>query len=455
MFFIFILLLNIGAFAETTPTNKEAEATKSEKPTEPFAFADFSWAPGSYAPTENPFATKYFTPELRVDNAYHYSFNNPADNTISGSSEVFRHNEFQTTQLGVGGDFTYKNVSLRLMTQFGEYATTTPRNDPSPSRGQWDLANAYRYISEGYASYHLDVWHGINIQTGIFMSYVGLWSYYNFDNWTYQPSYVSSNTPWFFNGMRIQMFPTDKLKIEPWIVNGWQSYGKFNNEPGLGLQVLWRPTGDWSFVSNNYNGWDTLKNQGRRRMHTDDSVMYKYYENQGKTISKAAASLTVDAGCEDGGGVACNKQYFLGFMLYNRLWFLRDTFGLTVGGGAINNPGRYLVLMPPINGATASSGASGQDASAPGGSYSYFTANPGDGFHAWDVQITGDYMPTRNITFRLEYNHREADVPYFSGTGGVTPPNGNTGSPGSYVAGWNPDLSTAESRLTAAMMIRF
>ena len=66
------------------------------------------------------------------------------------------------------------------------------------------------------------------------MSYVGLWSYYNFDNWTYQPSYVSSNTPWFFNGMRVQIFPSDKLKIEPWLVNGWQSYGRFNQAPGLG-----------------------------------------------------------------------------------------------------------------------------------------------------------------------------------------------------------------------------
>ena len=83
--------------------------------------------------------------------------------------------------------------------------------------------------------------NGINIQAGIFMSYVGLWSYYNFDNWTYQPSYVSSNTPWFFNGMRVQIFPSDKLKIEPWLVNGWQSYGKFNEAPGVGMQLLWKP----------------------------------------------------------------------------------------------------------------------------------------------------------------------------------------------------------------------
>ena len=41
--------------------------------------------------------------------------------------------------------------------------------------------------------YHLDVLHGINLQAGLFMSYVGLFSYYSFDNWAYQPSFVSSN----------------------------------------------------------------------------------------------------------------------------------------------------------------------------------------------------------------------------------------------------------------------
>ena len=142
------------------------------------------------------------------------------------------------TQLGIGGDFHYDNVQGRLMTQFGMYSQTTPRNDASPARGQWQLDTAYRYISEAYGGYHFDKMNGINVQAGIFMSYVGLWSYYNFDNWTYQPSYVSSNTPWFFNGMRIQIFPSDKLKIEPWIINGWQSYGKFNHAPGLGGQIL-------------------------------------------------------------------------------------------------------------------------------------------------------------------------------------------------------------------------
>ncbi len=408
----------------------------------PFAFADFSWIPGNYAPRESPLATKYFTPELRLDTVYNYSFNHPADDTISGSSEVFRHNELQITQIGIGGDFNYNNVGLRLMTQFGMYSVTTPRNDASPSRGQWSLADAYRYISEAYVSYHINVLNGINIQAGLFMSYVGLWSYYNFDNWTYQPSYVSSNTPWFFNGVRVQIFPNEKLKIEPWLINGWQSYGKFNDMPGLGVQVLYRPNGWLSVLGNQYFGTDTMNNSHRKRFHSDDSVMFKYLENQEATISKAAASLTIDAGCETGGGVSCGEQYFLGFMAYNRLWFLHDHFGFTFGGGAIKNLGRYLVLLPPINGATASSGTP------------YFTENPGDQFWAGDIQLTTDYMPTRNITFRFEFNHRWASIPYFTGPGGVTPLEGDQGSPGSLVSGWTPDLVKSENRLTVAMMLR-
>src|SRR5207248_6399801 len=80
----------------------------------------------------------------------------------------------------------------------------------------------------------------------------GLFSYYNFDNWAYQPSYVSSNTPWFFNGVRVQIFRTEKLKIEPWVANGWKSYGKFNNRPGIGFQALWRPSAKWSLLGNQY-----------------------------------------------------------------------------------------------------------------------------------------------------------------------------------------------------------
>jgi hypothetical protein len=450
----------VGPSANLMPTIAPAVAEQSQaasakplKPAkaEPFAFADWTWLNGNPRTKESPMDTKFFTPEIMADVDYIYAFAHPKDDTISGSSEVFRSGEIQLTQLGVGGDFHYDNVRARLMTQFGMYSQTTPRNDSSPSRGQWNLDNAYRYISEAYGGYHFNALHGINVDAGIFMSYVGLFSYYNFDNWAYQPSYVSSNTPWFFNGVRVQIFPTEKLKIEPWIVNGWQAYGRFNNRLGIGGQILWRPTPWFSILGNQYAlGADALGVPGRIRYHTDDSVQVKYYDNPSTFISKAAFSLTGDLGCEHGGGVSCAgnsakgpKQSFIGFMAYNRLWFHKDLYGVTVGGGKINNPGRYLVLLPPINGATATTGTP------------YFTENPGDPYKAWDISTTFDYMPSQYITFRWEYNHRAANVPYFSGSGGVTPPGGNNGSPGTLVTGWEPDLRKTENRLNLAILVKF
>jgi hypothetical protein len=440
------------AQSEPSATQPDQAAPPAEqKALEPFAFADFTWLNGNPRTKDSPLETKALTGEFRADTSYIYDFNHPKDDTLVGTSESGRTSEFQVQQLGVGGDFHYDNVQGRLMTQFGMYSTMTPRNDASPTRGQWDLGGAYRYISEAYGGYHINKWSGINIQAGIFMSYVGLFSYYNFDNWAYQPSYVSSNTPWFFNGMRIQIFPSDKLKIEPWYINGWQSYGRFNSRGGAGLQILWRPNGSLSVLSNTYAaGADTLGNGRRIRWHSDDSVQVKYFDKPERFFDKAAFSLTVDAGCESGGGVSCTggtaekpAQYFLGYMLYNRMWFHKDMFGLTLGGGQITNPGRYLVLMPPINGATAASGTP------------YFSENPGDSFHAWDYTVTLDYMPSQFVTFRIEFNRRGASVPYFAGAGGVTPPGGNTGPAGSFVEGFTPDLVKTESRINTALLVKF
>jgi hypothetical protein len=450
-----VTLASSAAVSNAVP---EAEAVlpqtgAPEKPGKevPFAFADWTWLNGN-ARTKTPaFDSEFFTPEIRADIDYIYDLNHPKDDTIGGSSEVFRSNEVQVTQLGVGGDFHYDNVRARLMTQFGLYSTTTPRNDASPARGQWDLANAYRYVTEAYGGYHLNALHGINVDAGIFVSYIGLFSYYNFDNWAYQPSYVSSNTPWFFNGLRVQIFPTAHLKIEPWLINGWQSYGRFNNRLGVGGQILWRPNGWLSVLGNQYAlGEDALNTPGRVRYHTDDSVEVKYYDHPEKFLSKAAFSLTGDLGCEHGGGVSCAgdsakgpKQSFIGFMAYNRLWFDKDRYGFTIGGGKINNPGRYLVLLPPINGATAASGTP------------YFTENPGDPYKAWDLSETFDYMPSQYITFRWEFDHRAANVPYFSGKGGITPPGGNTGAPGSLVKGFTPDLVKDENRVDLSILVKF
>ena len=55
---------------------------------------------------------------------------------------------------------------------------------------------------------------------------------------------------------------------------------------------------------------------------------------------------------------------------------------------------------------------------------------------------------------RMWLNHRFANVPYYAGKGGVTPPGGNQGGPGSAVSGWAPELVKTENRLTFALLIK-
>ncbi|MGB2679235.1 MAG: outer membrane beta-barrel protein [Candidatus Acidiferrum sp.] len=475
----------VQAAVSQTPSVSSAATPATKAKIDPFSDWDWTWLNGNPRNKDVAFDSKFFTPEIRADITYNYDFNKPIDNSMGGSSELFRSNEIQLEQLGIGGDFHYDNVRARFMTQFGMYSTATVRNDPSYAKGQWNVNDADRYLAEAYGGYHLNVLNGINIDAGIFMSYIGLFSYYNFDNWAYQPSYVSSNTPWFFQGLRVQIFPTAHLKIEPWFINGWQSYASSNSRKGVGGQIKWTPKPWLNIISNNYGlGHDDLYIPKRGRIHTDDSVEVRYFnhpENPG--LDKMAFSFTGDMGCEFGGGVSCYgdkaggpKQSFLGYMIYNRFWFHRDMFGVTVGGGRINNPGRYLVLIPPINGETASSAAINSP---------YFTGNPGDPFKAWDSSLTFDYMPRQWLTFRWEYDYRHASVPYWSGRGGVTPPgsggvpytnngypqyfacnNGNSsmqltepaaatacGAQGSTV--WFPDLRRDEQLIDIDIMVKF
>ncbi len=434
-----------GPLAVPTQNTTLAPAPPAVDTVTPFADSDWTWLNGNSREKDAPLDTKYFSPEFRADTFWGLDFNQPKDHSMGGSSEVFRSGEVQVEDLSVGGDFHVDNVRGRVLALFGLFAATTVRNDASPVVGQWDVRSAYKYVSEAYGGYHFNVNHGLNVDAGIFVSYVGLFSYHNFDNWAYQPSYVSSNTPWFFNGVRVQWFPTHHLKIEPWLINGWQAYNKFNGHPGVGGQIKWTPK-DWiEIIGNQYGvGNDNLGLPHRGRYHTDNSVEIKYFDKPqtGNGIDRMAFTVTGDAGCETGDGVTCHggkggpKQYFLGWMAYNRIWWHKDLFGLTIGGGQITNPGRYLALVLPINGADAISGTP------------YFPATPGSSFKAYDATLTFDYMPKQYFTFRSEFGYRHTNVPYWSGRGGITPPGGNNGSPADFVC--STGASSGQTDLAAA-----
>jgi hypothetical protein len=456
-----LAIISVGYIASA----QEDDTTKvSKQKGEPLEGMDMTWLNGGDRREKATLAGKYFTPTVMLDANYTHSFNDPIDNTVVGSTALSRNNEMQVSGVYLGGDFAYKQARAHIVTQFGTRSIVVPRNDYSPYRGQYQLADVYRYLAEANAGYHFNVLHGINVDAGMFMSYIGLNSYYQVENWEYQASFTSDNTPWFFNGIRIQIFATKKLKIEPWIINGWQSYGMFNQQPGIGGNITWCPNENIKMLTNNYYGADAALIPDRKRFHSDNSLLVRYFNRpKSKGISKMAFSLTGDFGTEKGGGVnGLNDdldttggrvpngpaQYFASVMFYNRIWFAKNHFAWTFGGGYMNNPGRYLVLYPT---GQASPLPNPGNPTSTAGTYPY-SANPGDKFEGFDYSTNLDWMPNQHLTVRVEYVHRESSVPYFAGRGGVTSPSGYQTTP--LTPDWKPDLVKAEDRIIFAVLFR-
>jgi hypothetical protein len=123
-----------------------------------------------------------------------------------------------------------------------------------------------------------------------------------------------------------------------------------------------------------------------------------------------------------------------------------------MGGGMMHNPSRYLVLDPTGNASPIPQPGSIQGIQYIAPSNPYWTA-AGSQFDAYDYEAGIQYMPVEQVTYDLEFNHRQASVPYFAGHGGVTSPDGyiTTSTP----TGWRADLTKGDTRIIAALLVRF
>jgi hypothetical protein len=184
--------------------------------------------------------------------------------------------------------------------------------------------------------------------------------------------------------------------------------------------------------------------------------MVKYIDRpQGPGITKAAFSLTFDVGDEKGGGAGgfhgyggAPAQYFVSGMVYHRLWFNKNHNAWTIGGGFMDNPGVYLLLMPT---GQASPLPNPNNPTQTAGAFP-FPSSPGTQFKGWDMSTNIDFMPNQSLTFRIELVSRHSSIPYFAGHGGVTSPSGYTWTP--LTPNWQPDLVKTDNRIIFVLLFR-
>lgn len=430
----------------------------------PFEGMDLTWINGQNRQKDFPLTLRdkdgntVLTGVAYLDGYYNYNFANPADNTQTISSTIGRHNEFTVNLASIGIESNYKNIIGRIWLQYGQMASIIQDQDASVNRGRNTSISNLKYIREAAAGYHFDKWHGINVELGIFMSYIGLESYVTQENWSYQRSMVCDFTPFYFSGARVQVYPTSKLKTELWLLNGWQSYNSFSEGPGLGSSTYYRPNENLQLVANFYLGRDTQNpdingSQSKRlRFHHDNSVVARYYNDTGSQgISQAAFSLNSHYGFqsndEPGDEMRASENFMLGTSLANRVWFNRNRMAVTLRAdymtnqSVINgvNAAPYLAFTPAATGDIPNN-------------YDQAIAN-GEKLRLFQFTSTFDVMPNDHVTFRLEYGYRNSGIPYFTRSGGTTSPSGWTNGSAGEVP-WAADLKKDEHRVTLAVNFR-
>ena len=308
--------------------------------------------------------------------------------------------------------------------------------DGTVARGRNTGTGNLKFIREAAAGYHFNKWYGVNIEMGIFMSYIGLESYVSQENWCYQRSMVCDFTPFYFSGARLQIYPSKKYRTELWLLNGWQSYNSWNKMIGFGNSNYYRPNENLQLVANFYLGKDDRI--GSTRFHHDNSVVARYINHPKSTgISQAAFSLNNHYGFQNGAGIKSSEQYMIGTSLSNRLWFNKNKLALTFRSDVVKNPGLYLAFSP--------------SQVTPNDFTNAIANDPKQNLTIYQQTATFDVMPNDHVTFRFEYSHRNANIPYFAGPGGTTSPDGWITTP---TAGWRPDLKKFDDRLTVAVNFR-
>lgn len=409
----------------------------------PFDGMDLSWINGQNRQKDFPLTLKdkegntIITGVAYLDGYYNYNFAKPKDNTQTISSTIGRTNEFTLNLASIGIETNYKNIIGRLWLQYGQMGSIIQDLDGTTIHGRNTSINNLKNIREAAAGYHFNKWYGLNVEMGIFMSYIGLESYVTQENWSYQRSMVCDFTPFYFSGARIQAYPSKKFKTELWLLNGWQTYNNWNKGIGFGSSNYYRPNENLQLVANFYYGKDT-RNSNRIRFHHDNSIVKRYYNKaSNKGISQAAFSINTHYGFQSGDGVKPKDNYMAGTSVANRVWFNKNKLAITTRADVITNPGLYLAFTPsPVT---------------PNDFTDAIAADPKQKLNIFQATVTFDIMPNDFVTIRTEYGYRKSNVPYFAGKGGTTSPDGWVDTP---TNNWRPDLLKTENRVTVAVNFR-
>jgi|SRR5579871_997782 len=386
----------------------------------PFSDLDWSWMNGQNTQPPSLLTMGPVTWSLYVDGYYAFQLNQPIDHTIFPTTVAPRHDELSLNLAALGIELSGLDGPIgRLYIQYGANSETTAGQDATTRRGFFLTNRTFNHVQQAAIGWHFKQLHGINVELGIFPSYVGLESYLPQENWSYTHALVSDSTPYYFFGLRAQLYLTQHFKLELWVVNGWQTFGQWHEGRAGGYLWNWRPREWLSIVNSIYLGQDVETDPNPLRVYIDNNIQLRYLNNRG--VRFAAFSLVADYGYEY--RTNAPSGHIAGVALANRFqWTQR--WGSTLRGDFFFDQTQAVSPKLPVG--------------SP-----YMLPDQGR-LIAGGVTITLDFEPSPWVLLRLEYSHRESNIPLFSGPNGITGPNG---VPATDPTTFTPDLVKSDDRI--------
>ncbi len=420
------LLVSSPAFADD-PADKPLDV---REPT--FGEFDFSWMNGNNAQPDSLLKTGPLTLSLYIDTYFAYQFNRPIDHTIFPTTVAARHDEISLNLAHIGVDVTGLDGPIgRLYIQYGSTVETIAGQDTTTTRGFYLTNRLLQIVQQAAAGWHFHYLHGVNAELGIFPSYVGLESYLPEENWAYTHAFMSDFTPYYFFGFRGQLFLTRRMKLELWLVNGWQTFGEWHESRAGGYLWNWRPREWLSLVHSLYAGREVQGDPDSLRVYADNNVQFRYYHDTDTIPRAMAISVVGDIGHEHRGNAP--SGWMGGAQIAHHIEWT-DKWKTAIRFDIYDDETQAISTKFPV-----------------GSPYPW----PGTGhLLVGGGSLTVDYWPSPWVVTRLEYSHREANQPYFSGHGGITGPGGVLPTDPMVQAMFMPDLVKSDDRIVFNLTLR-
>lgn len=406
----------------------QGEALDEREP--PYANGDWNWLNGTNRQPPSILVWGPITGSIYVDAYYAFQFAQPRDHTIFLTTTAPRHNEIAINLVALGVEIANLNGPIgRLYLQAGSNEETLWGQDASTQRGQFLTLRTFAPVQQAAAGWHFHALHGVNVEVGIFPSYFALESYLPQENWNYLHPFVSDFTPYYFAGVRNQWFLQQSTKVELWLVNGWQTFGQWHESRAGGYQFNHRPSERLSINHSTYVGKDEPLDAHAIRFYTDNFVQWQWIK--GGAVKSSALALVGDLGFEHRS--ASESGWMTGGSLSNRVE-IDEHWAVCGRVDVFYDQTQALVTQFPLG--------------------SPYQLPDRGAFLGGGLTATVDFLPSPWLLLRLEYMHRRANIPYFSGHGGITGPNGVAPTDPAAAAGFTPDLRKTDDRVVVNATLR-